>query len=146
DYRWKFVAVAIVLLAVGVAFWSLTGPSSGSLRVLSGQITIAGQISAVIPWDVPFAGTDAEAVVEVPGHARLELARSTRRTLRLDPSGPALLLASGGGQLHVLSSGVLRLETVLGTATTSSADFSLDLMTALPEQISPTEHLQLPKI
>ena len=146
--RWKRIAVAVLLLVTGAAIWSARNTGEGRPRLISGRVAVAGRDVAEIPENALFevVGQDA-AVIQLPGGARIELVGATRAAIRRDANQFVVQLASGGGDFGVQpEQSSFRVETVLGVVTTHAGRFSLDLVTTLPEHVSPTVSFQLPRL
>ncbi len=145
---WKWIAAAVLLLASGIAFWSSRSPEDQRLRLLSGRVTVAGREVAALSENVLFEVVGPErAVIQLPGGARIEFTRSTRALIRRDVNQSVVRLDSGGGEFRALPHQTgFRVETLLGVVTKADGRFTLDLVTTLPEQFSPTEVIPLPRL
>ena len=144
----KTIAVALVLLLAGAAFWSAKRPREERPRLISGRVTVAGRDVAEIPENAQFevSGHDV-AVIQLPGGARIELVAATRAAIRREKDQFVIELASGGGDFRVQpDQPPFRVETVLGVVSTHEGRFSLDLVTTLPAQVSATVSIQLPRL
>ena len=146
--RWKWIAAAVLLLAVGIAAWTSRDTGAARLRLVSGRVTAHGRELADIPPHVQFEVAGQEpAVIEFPDGTRMELAAATVAGFRREPQRFVLEVASGGGRFGVPPGGpVLRVETQLGAVTTAGGRFTLDLVTTPPPGISPTIPLPLPRL
>lgn len=148
--NWKSIAVAALILILGAVIWTANTTSAGGPRLISGRVTVAGRDLSHLPENAVFevAGREA-AVIELPGGARIELAAATRAAIGRDRNQLFMKLESGGGNFQVQpDQPSLRVETRLGEVTASAGRFSLNLITALPEQVSPTATvtIQLPRL
>jgi ferric-dicitrate binding protein FerR (iron transport regulator) len=153
--NWKPIAIAVLILVMGAAIWTVKNSGDGVMRLISGRVTVAGRVLTYLPEDTAFevAGHEA-AVIELPGGARIELAAATRASIGRDKNQLVVKLESGGGEFLLQSNHVqpdqpsLRVETQLGVVTAKAGRFSLDLITTLPQQVSPTAamSIQLPRL
>ena len=146
--KWKRIALALLLVVTGAALWSARNTGEGRPRLISGHMVVAGRDVTEIPENVLFEVTGHDAVViELPGGARIELVAATRAAIGRDKDQFVVQLASGGGEFGVQpDQPSYRVETVLGVVTTDGGRFSLDLVTTLPEHVSPTASFQLPRL
>ena len=146
--KWKPIAVAVLVLVMGAAIWSARNQGREGPRLISGRLAVAGRDVTQVPDNVLFdvVGHKA-AVIELPGGARIELIASTRAAIRRDADQFVVKLSSGGGDFRVQAGQPsFRVDTELGVVTTNTGQFSLDLVTTLPKQISPTVPIQLPRL
>lgn len=149
--KWKPIAVAALIMVTGAAIWISKNSDNQRPRLISGRVTVAGRDVSQIPDNFQFEVTGHEAaVIQLPGGARIELVAATRAAFRRDRDQFVLQLESGGGDFRVEpDQPLLRVETVLGVVTVVTAEeghFSLDLVTKLPAQVSPTISLELPRL
>lgn len=144
---WKWIATLALLLLLGIGFWTFKDSFGERPRIISGQVTVAGREVGRLPERETFDVGENGAVIEIPGGVRVELQKSTRAMIRRDAGRFVLQLASGSANFHVAhSTRPFDVETILGVLSTSEGRFSLDLVTTLPEQITPTERLRLPTL
>jgi ferric-dicitrate binding protein FerR (iron transport regulator) len=144
--EWKWIATVAVVLMLGLTVWSLQGPAVEQARLISGQIVVAGRKVPSIPEDRTFVVDGKEpAVIELPGGARLELVGETRAAFRRENGELLLQLESGGGEFRV-SEASLHVQTPLGVVTAAESEFSLDLLTKLPEDFAPTQPVTVPSL
>jgi ferric-dicitrate binding protein FerR (iron transport regulator) len=150
--QWKPFAVAVLILVMGVAFWSARNSGGEQPRLISGRVAVAGRNVTQLADNAQFEVMGHEAaVIELPGGARIELVAATRATIRREANQFVVKLASGGGDFRVQpDQPSLRVETVLGVVTTvvttNEGQFSLDLVTTLPKQVSSTMPIQVPRL
>jgi len=148
--NWKSVAAAALVLVMGISVWVAKNAGGNGPRLVAGRVTVAGRDVNRIPDNASFEVVGREpAVIELPGGARIEFAAATRCAIGRDKDLFVLKLESGGGDFHVEpGQPSFRVETRLGEVTTSGGRFSLDLITKLPDQVSPTatESIQLPRL
>lgn len=147
-HRWKFIAAAALLLMIGIGIWSLMNAGDLRLRLISGHVAVAGRDVGEIPFNVicEVSGRDA-AIMELPGKVQIELVGATRAIIRRSSTGAAIELLSGAGDFRAEQNQIsLRVETVLGVVTTTGGRFSLELVTTLPDNLSPTEPIRLPRL
>jgi hypothetical protein len=140
-WRRGALAAALLLLAIGGAYWSMHRPESDRFRLLSGQVAVAGREVAAVSEEVLFevAGPGA-AVFGLPGNGRLELASKSQTLFRRDSDRIIVQVASGGGEFDLSAVRAhVRVETSLGTITTAGSRFSLAVVTAPPADFSPAE-------
>lgn len=148
----KPIAVAVLLLVMGAALWSTRDTGGDRPRLISGHVTIAGRDVSKIPEKGQFEVVGQEpAVIQLPGGARIELTAATRATIRREADQFVVTLASGGGDFDVQSDQPsFRLEAALGVVTTvvttAEGRFSLDLVTTLPNNVSSTVSIELPRL
>jgi hypothetical protein len=142
--EWKWIAAVAVLLMLGLTVWSLQGSAVEPARLISGRVAVAGRDVSQILENRTFEVVEP-AVIELPGGTRLELVAATRATLRREHGELLVELESGGGEFQVADLS-LRVKTPLGVVTAAKSEFSLDLLARLPEDISPTEPISVPRL
>lgn len=147
-WRRGAIAAALLLLAIGGLYWSRHRPESDRFRLLSGQVAVAGREVAGVSEEVLFEVTGpGAAVFGLPGGGRLELAPKSRALCRRDSDRAIVQVASGGGEFDLSAArSRVRVETSLGTITTTGSRFSLDVVTAPPPEFSPRAFQTFPRL
>lgn len=147
-HLWKWTAAAALLLLLGMGVWTFRDSFGERPRIVSGQVTVAGREVTELPDQAMFNVGGKGATIELPGGVRIELLATTSATIRRQSGRYVVQLATGGGQFHVAQrpEPAFDIKTVLGVVSTTGGRFSLDLVTTLPEQITPTERLRLPTL
>lgn len=149
SWRWTWIATAaLLLLATGIGIWTFRGAGDDRLQLVSGRLSVAGREVTAISENALFEVIGHEAAfVKLPGGAHIELVTGTRATIGRDANRPVVRLESGGGQFRVRAGqSAVRVETALGVITSADGQFTLDLVTKRPEQVSPTEAMRLPRL
>jgi len=146
--RWKAVAALALVVMLGVTLWSLRGPAVERARLISGRIAVADREVTRFPENRTFEVVGPQAaVIELPGGARIELAAQTRAAIRREKNRLVVQLDSGRGEFRVSpAQKPLVVETPLGVVTAADCQFSLGLITKLPEAFTPTEPVTVPTL
>jgi hypothetical protein len=147
--RVKWIAAAVLLLAIGGAIWYSTSRGGADQPyVTSGSVVVAGHEITTIPEAALFEVSSREpAIIDLPGGARIELVNATQAIIRRDVSLTVLQLVSGGGKFNIPSGqNALQIETPLGKISATGGRFSAILATISSVQISMTEPIEVPQL
>lgn len=144
--RWTSIAAASLLLLV-TGIWLFRNSLGERPRMITGHVLVAGQEVSSLPESTWFDVGRNGVEIAFPGGVFMKLSGSTRATIRRESGEFKLQIASGGGQFEIpRRQFAFEVDTVLGAISTSQGRFSLELLTAVPGQISPPEQVRLPRL